>query len=239
MNDKIRNEYIEEPIIIEELPATVVDKNSFRIDFVIAQKHDNGDVKPFGYEMKCGETLVYKDYVIANELASLWTIVRWTGTEWVGEGEPIVQPEPEPIPPNPIEVALAYALGLEVELTPEILEHATSSVPITVPSDGDEWRPGIRVDVGTTLVHNGITYVALQRHVTQADWRPDLVPALWRVTQGTPNPGEVLQWMAGEHVEIGDKRKHGGRTFIVLQAHTTQIGWEPPNVPALWSEVSS
>jgi len=217
--------------------GTVINAKKHRIAFVLVNHDEDGNHIPM-YQMQEGDKLILDDSQDANKLAALWTIVRWTGSEWVGEGEPILQPEPEPIPPNPIEVVLAYALGLEVELTPDILEHATSSVRITELQDGDEWRPGIRVEVGTVLMHNGITYVALQRHVTQADWRPEQVPALWRVTQGTPEPGEVLQWMAGERVEIGDKREHDGRVFIVLQAHTTQIGWEPPNVPALWTEVS-
>jgi hypothetical protein len=43
--------------------------------------------------------------------------------------------------------------------------------------------------------------------------------------------------VAGETVAIGDQRVFEGVTYEVIQAHTTQVGWEPPNVPALWSAV--
>lgn len=144
---------------------------------------------------------------------------------------------PEPAPPEPHEVVLAYALGLEVELTPELLDLAMSTVPICTPKNGDKWRPGIRVEVGTELDHYGVTWVVLQRHITQADWRPELTPALFKRKQGKPKPGETLPWIAGEHVNVGDKRKYDGRTFVVIIAHQTQAGWTPPAVPALWEEV--
>ena len=32
--------------------------------------------------------------------------------------------------------------------------------------------------------------------------------------------------------------RYGGHTYKCLQAHTSQVGWEPPNVPALWQLIS-
>lgn len=49
--------------------------------------------------------------------------------------------------------------------------------------------------------------------------------------------GEVIAWTAGETVSIGDVRSYEGTNYSCLQGHTTQAGWEPPNVPALWQVV--
>jgi len=42
-------------------------------------------------------------------------------------------------------------------------------------------------------------------------------------------------WKAGLTVEIGETYYHEGTIYSVTQAHTTQAGWEPPAVPALFS----
>jgi chitinase len=33
---------------------------------------------------------------------------------------------------------------------------------------------------------------------------------------------------------VGQVVKYGGRSYRVLQAHTSMPGWEPSMVPALW-----
>lgn len=44
-----------------------------------------------------------------------------------------------------------------------------------------QWKPGEAVKVGDRRYYNGEWYVCLQAHTTQADWTPDVVPALWQV----------------------------------------------------------
>jgi hypothetical protein len=44
-------------------------------------------------------------------------------------------------------------------------------------------------------------------------------------------------WAAGQTVAIGDLRSYSAQTWRCIQGHTTQAGWEPPNVPALWTMV--
>ncbi len=41
-------------------------------------------------------------------------------------------------------------------------------------------------------------------------------------------------WAPGVAYAVNDTVTYGGSTYKCLQAHTSQIGWEPPNVPALW-----
>ena len=136
-------------------------------------------------------------------------------------------------------VIAAKAVGAEVNLTPETIEAATEAADITVLPDHDVWRPGVRVEAGATVTYNGVTYECLQRHVTQSDWKPDNTPALWSVKQDESPPGEALPWIAGKAVKVGDMRAYGdgGKIYECLQGHTTQAGWEPPVVPALWREV--
>lgn len=44
-------------------------------------------------------------------------------------------------------------------------------------------------------------------------------------------------WQPGIAVNPGQKYTHNGDTYQVIQPHTTQQGWEPPAVPALWKKL--
>lgn len=97
----------------------------------------------------------------------------------------------------------------------------------------DPWIVGEAVQVGDVREWDGTAVECIQAHTTQADWTPDVVPALWKVHR-TPN---MTEWVAGISVSVGEEFTYQGTTYRVLQAHTTQVGWEPPNVPALWAAV--
>ena len=45
-------------------------------------------------------------------------------------------------------------------------------------------------------------------------------------------------WAADTAYELGIRIRYDGKLYRCEQAHTSQIGWEPPNVPALWTEVA-
>ena len=45
-------------------------------------------------------------------------------------------------------------------------------------------------------------------------------------------------WEADTAYTVGQRLRHGGKLYRCEQAHTSQSGWEPPNVPALWTEVA-
>lgn len=47
----------------------------------------------------------------------------------------------------------------------------------------------------------------------------------------------IPEWKPGTTVKPGDHYTHNGSTYEVIQGHTTQAGWEPPAVPALWKKV--
>lgn len=45
------------------------------------------------------------------------------------------------------------------------------------------------------------------------------------------------EWKAGQTYTEGFKCQHGGKLWRCVQTHTSQEGWEPENVPALWEEI--
>lgn len=75
----------------------------------------------------------------------------------------------------------------------------------------------------------------------------DMQKELVSLLQGTlpTAPAEIAQknvdwykeWTAGENLTVGIRRAYEGLLYEVVQAHTTQTGWEPPNVPALFKRV--
>ena len=44
-------------------------------------------------------------------------------------------------------------------------------------------------------------------------------------------------WKFGISYTVGYKTQHSGKLWRCFQAHTSQSGWEPENVPALWEEI--
>ena len=44
-------------------------------------------------------------------------------------------------------------------------------------------------------------------------------------------------WASDTDYTAGYKVHRGGKLWRCLQAHTSQIGWEPENAPALWTEI--
>jgi hypothetical protein len=53
------------------------------------------------------------------------------------------------------------------------------------------------------------------------------------------NCSSVSAWSTGQAESVGTLVTYGGHEFKCLQAHTSQVGWEPPNAPALWSDMGA
>lgn len=49
---------------------------------------------------------------------------------------------------------------------------------------------------------------------------------------GPGNPGGT--WAAGTVYAAGDQVTYGSTSYVCLQGHQAQVGWEPPVTPALW-----
>jgi hypothetical protein len=140
--------------------------------------------------------------------------------------------------------AIAVVQAANPQVEPDITEwferDLTPTVGVGLPweSQFPIWSPTLSYDVGDRVNYNGLTYECIQAHASQPDWAPPRVPALFSVVQ---DPGiDKKIWVAGEAVAVDDTRWFpdvDGTEYIVIQAHTTQVGWEPPNVPALWGIV--
>lgn len=46
-------------------------------------------------------------------------------------------------------------------------------------------------------------------------------------------------WDTDTVYAVGDRRQFNDLLYRCVQAHTSQEGWEPPNVPALWVRTST
>jgi predicted carbohydrate-binding protein with CBM5 and CBM33 domain len=53
-----------------------------------------------------------------------------------------------------------------------------------------------------------------------------------------PPPPVGGSWQPNTFYAVNARVTFGGHTYSCVQAHTSQTGWEPPNVPALWKLVS-
>ncbi|MBY8872820.1 lytic polysaccharide monooxygenase [Micromonospora sp. PLK6-60] len=54
-------------------------------------------------------------------------------------------------------------------------------------------------------------------------------------TPPSPSPtGTAPAWQPNTPYAVGARVSYAGRVWQCRQAHTSLVGWEPPNVPALW-----
>lgn len=95
------------------------------------------------------------------------------------------------------------------------------------------WQPGISVSVGEVYRHAGQLVECIQPHTTQSDWAPDTTPTLWNIHR--TDDGGTVDWQPGITLEAGEQITYDGALYAVVQGHTTQAGWEPPAVPALFA----
>ena len=67
----------------------------------------------------------------------------------------------------------------------------------------------------------------------------DNVTGTMEDTDAAKNPMLFLPWEADTKYAAGDRRRHDGKVYKCLQAHTSQVGWEPSAVPALWVVINT
>lgn len=106
------------------------------------------------------------------------------------------------------------------------------------PDAGDcpEWIAGEQVHVGDLRIYDGETYRCLQAHVTQTDWTPPAVPAIWELVQDEPD--EYLPWVqpTGAHdaYNIGDRVTFNGHLW---ESRINANVWSPAVYPAGWLDL--
>lgn len=83
--------------------------------------------------------------------------------------------------------------------------------------------------IGARVTHNGYTW---QSDVSANVWEPGVFG--W--TNLTPPP-PTPDWSYPVVYQIGDHVIYNGVEYVCIQAHTSQAGWTPPVVPALWQVI--
>lgn len=102
---------------------------------------------------------------------------------------------------------------------------------LTMSAATPEWKPGTTLAVGDTVMHGGSMFVVIQAHTTQAGWEPGTATqSLFRRVQQEGS----TEWQPDTDYATGAECTYEGSTYTCLQGHTSQAGWEPPNVPSLW-----
>ena len=55
------------------------------------------------------------------------------------------------------------------------------------------------------------------------------------ILEGPPAEGEIREWAPGQNYILDDLCSYNDTVYRMVQpTHTTQEGWEPPNVPSIW-----
>ncbi len=97
-----------------------------------------------------------------------------------------------------------------------------------------EWNCG---NASKQTYHWAILYASLQEQkgTLAADATADALFLKYGLPQIEEPGGGIPEWAAGTAYTAGDQVTYEGTTYTCLQSHTAIVGWEPPNVPALWS----
>ena len=87
--------------------------------------------------------------------------------------------------------------------------------------------------VGERLQYNGVLYRVAQAHTSQADWTPDITPALFVVVSLDEWPEFVQPTGAHDAYNKGDKVTFEGKHYISLIDANV---YSPAAYPAGWQE---
>jgi FtsP/CotA-like multicopper oxidase with cupredoxin domain len=96
----------------------------------------------------------------------------------------------------------------------------------------DIWRTGISYRVGDIVDFNGIDYQVRQSHVSQSDWTPPQVFALFERVNNQNG-----DWAPQIIFRVGHRTRFNGHIYRAIQQHQAIPGWEPDRTPALWQLV--
>lgn len=94
------------------------------------------------------------------------------------------------------------------------------------------WRTGTAYAVSDRIRHKGILYRCVQSHTSQADWTPDVTPALWTVVSLDEWPEWVQPVGSSDAYRIDDKVSYQGKHWI----NTVDYNVYAPGVYG-WNEV--
>ena len=96
-----------------------------------------------------------------------------------------------------------------------------------------QWVVGHAYVVGERLQYNGVLYRVVQAHTSQADWTPDITPALFVVVSLDEWPEFVQPTGAHDAYNKGGKVTFEGKHYISLIDANV---YSPTAYPAGWQE---
>ena len=113
----------------------------------------------------------------------------------------------------------------------QAVQYLPAEVALEVPSLFKKWTVGEAVILNDIRQYNGVLYKIARPHTTQADWTPDITPALWKVV--VPE-GVIPEWKqpAGAHdsYQVGDRVTYKGGTYECTSANNVYApdvyGWK-------------
>ena len=105
--------------------------------------------------------------------------------------------------------AESYRAKIEMAAALMSDEAALDSIELIAP-----WRIKEYVKVGERRRFNGVLYKCVQAHTTQADWTPDITPALWVAVSIEEYPEWVQPTGAHDAYNIGDKVTYNGNRYV-------------------------
>lgn len=77
-----------------------------------------------------------------------------------------------------------------------------------------DWEDGKAYAVGDRVKYNELLYRCVQEHTSQADWTPDVVPALWVRTSTEEWPEWIQPTGAHNAYNKGDKVSHNAKHWV-------------------------
>ncbi|WP_068616090.1 fibronectin type III domain-containing protein [Paenibacillus tuaregi] len=86
----------------------------------------------------------------------------------------------------------------------------------------------------TTAVINGLTPTTSYQFTVTAKDAAGNVSAGTSVSVTTDAQSGAGAWAPNVSYKTGDEVTYNGKTYVCRQSHTSLVGWEPANVPALW-----
>ncbi|PHO08031.1 glycoside hydrolase [Thermoanaerobacterium thermosaccharolyticum] len=104
---------------------------------------------------------------------------------------------------------------------------ATSGATIYYTTDGTDPTTNALVYSGPINISTTTTIKALA--VAPGMTNSKIASATYTISNST-----IPEWAPNTYYKIGDLVTYNGITYKCIQAHTSLVGWEPPNVPALW-----
>lgn len=132
------------------------------------------------------QTIPQDDFIIAGPITD-----NRNGTVSVRMGKPTAAEVSSVITGEQItniDMATAYAMRAAIEGSVTALDDETAA---TVPSLFTPWTVGEAVEVGDRRYYATRLYKVVQAHTTQADWTPDVTPALWAVVGDPGQAGTI------------------------------------------------